>query len=365
METESIRSPFYESAAALGATFMEEGGWFWTEGFGDVDGEYRGVREDLGVWDVSPLNKWEFRGPDALEAAQRVHTNNIVGLDVGQVRYGAFCDADGLMVDDGTIYRLGDRVWAMTNSGDRAEYFADATSGLDVEIEAITRNMPHLGLQGPRAREALSPICEADIPALRYFRFLPEKTKVGGVPCYVSRTGFGGELGYELFCEPKDAADLWDVAVSTMKARPFGVEVIESLRVEAGLVVLDYDYEAHERTPYDLSFDKLVVLDGASFLGRDALRKVSENPPRRMKTLRLETEELPEYGVPVLRDGEEVGTLTSPAPSQRFGPIALAILETGVAGDGTKLEVTVGEGTVPVTVAPLAIYDPEKKRPRM
>jgi aminomethyltransferase len=365
METESIRSPFYDSAAAMGATFMEEGGWFWTEGFGDSEGEYRGVREDLGVWDVSPLNKWEFRGPDALEAAQRVHTNNIVGLDVGQVRYGAFCDEDGLMVDDGTIYRLDDRVWAMTNGSDHAEYFADATSGLEVEIEAITRNMPHLGLQGPRSREALSSICDADIPALRYFRFYPEKTKVGGVPCYVSRTGFGGELGYELFCEPKDAADLWDVAVSTMKARPFGVEVIESLRVEAGLVVLDYDYEAHERTPYDLSFDKLVFLNGADFLGRGALRSVSENPPRRMKTLRLETEALPEYGVPVLRDGEEVGTLTSPAPSPRFGPIALAILETAVAGDGTKLEVAVGESNVATTVAPLAIYDPEKKRPRM
>jgi aminomethyltransferase len=225
--------------------------------------------------------------------------------------------------------------------------------------------MPHLGLQGPRAREALAPLCDTDISGLRYFRFLPEQTSVGGVPCFLSRTGFGGELGYELFCEPKDAADLWDVAVSTMKARPFGVEVIESLRVEAGLVVLDYDYEAHERTPYDLSFDKLVVMNGADFLGRDALRSVSENPPRRMKTLRLETEALPEYGVPVLRDGEEVGTLTSPAPSPRFGPIALAILETAVAGDGTKLEVAVGESNVATTVAPLAIYDPEKKRPRM
>jgi aminomethyltransferase len=365
MQTEAIRSPFYDAAASRGATFMEEGGWYWTEGFGDSDGEYRGVREDLGVWDVSPLNKWEFRGPDALEAAQRVHTNNIAGLDVGQVRYGAFCDPDGLMVDDGTIFRLGDRVWVMTNGSEHAEYFAEATSGLDVEVEAVTLTMPHLGLQGPRAREALSPICDADIPGLRYFRFIPDKTKVGGVPCFVSRTGFGGELGYELFCDPKDAVDLWDVVVSTMKARPFGVEVIESLRVEAGLVVLDYDYEAHERTPYDLSFDNLVRLDGADFIGRDALRAVAPNPPRRMKTLRLETEQLPEYGVAVLRDGEEVGTLTSPAPSPRFGPIALAILETAVADDGTPLEVAVGDGTVPATVAPLAIYDPEKKRPRM
>jgi aminomethyltransferase len=174
MDTGSIKSPFYESAAAMGATFMEEGGWYWTEGFGDTDGEYRAVREDLAFWDVSPLNKWEFRGPDALAAAQRVHTNNIAGLDVGQVRYGAFCDADGLMVDDGTVYRLDDRVWVMTNGADHVEHFAEVTAGLDVEIEAVTRSMPHLGLQGPRAREALAPLCDIDVASIKYFRFVPE-----------------------------------------------------------------------------------------------------------------------------------------------------------------------------------------------
>jgi glycine cleavage system aminomethyltransferase T len=163
MEAESIRSPFYEIAASLGATFMEEGGWYWTESFGDAAAEYRGVREDLGVWDVSPLNKWEFRGPDALEAAQRLHTGNVLGLEVGQVRYGAFCDSEGLMVDDGTVFRLEDRVWVMTNGSEHAEHFAETTSGLDVEIEPVTMKMPHLGLQGPRAREAIAPICEADI----------------------------------------------------------------------------------------------------------------------------------------------------------------------------------------------------------
>jgi aminomethyltransferase len=364
METESIRSPFYESAAGLGATFMEEGGWYWTEGFGDEGAEYRGVRDDLGVWDVSPLNKWEFRGPDALAAAQRVHTSNVLGLEVGQVHYGALCDSDGMMVDDGTVYRLGDRVWVMTNGSGLADHFAEATSGLDVEIEAITRSMPHLGLQGPRSRDALAPLCGADISNLRYFRFIPEPTTVGGVPCVVSRTGFGGELGYELFCRPEHAADLWDVVVSQMNACPFGVGVIECLRVEAGLVVLDYDYEAHERTPYDLSFDRVVALGKVDFLGSDALKKVAGNPPRRMKTLTLEGVAIPDYGVEVTREGEPVGTLTSPAVSPRFGPVALAILETAVSGDGERVEVEVGGQQVAATVAPLAIYDPDKKRPR-
>ena len=364
MRPESNRSPFYEPAAALGATFMEEGGWYWTDDFGDTDGEYRAVREDLGVWDVSPLNKWEFRGPDALAAAQRIHSNNVAGLDVGQVRYGALCDEDGLMIDDGTVYRLEDRVWVMTNGSGHAEHFANATADLDVEIEPITRSMPHLGLQGPRAREALAPLCAADVARLKYFRFCPEPTTVGGVPCVVSRTGFGGELGYELFCRPEHAADLWDVVVKQLRARPYGVGIVETLRVEAGLVVLDYDYEAHERTPFDLSFDKMVAVGKVDFIGSEALEKVAINPPRRFKTLRLDGEELPEYGAQVTGDGIPVGTLTSPAPSARFGLLGLAVLDATHARDGEHVEVALGEGTIAATVAPLAIYDPEKRRPR-
>lgn len=364
MSSEPIKSPFYESAAAMGATFMSEGGWWWTESFGDVEVEYRAVREDLGVWDVSPLNKWEFRGPDALIAAQRVHTNNILGLAVGQVRYGAFCAEDGTMLDDGTVYRLEDRVWVMTNGSDRAEHFAAAAEGLDVEIESVTRSMPHLGLQGPRAREALAPVCGIDVSKLGYFRFAPEPTTVGGVPCTVSRTGFGGELGFELFCRPEHAADLWEVATSTMGATPFGVQILETFRVEAGLVVLDYDYSAGERTPFDLSFDRLVALDKVDFIGAAALREIASAVPNRFKTLRLESEELPEYGADVLHDGEAVGTLTSPAMSPRFGALGLAIVPTALAVDGERVEVAADGGVLAAEVAPLAIYDPEKRRPR-
>ncbi len=139
-EGQSIRSPFHDLHAAMGATFMEDGGWFWTESFGDLDAEYRAVRERIGVWDVSPLNKWNFRGRDALEAAARLHTNNVRGLAAGQVRYGAFCDADGLMVDDGTVFKFSDdHVWVMTNSREHEDHFAEVTRGLAVTIEYIGR----------------------------------------------------------------------------------------------------------------------------------------------------------------------------------------------------------------------------------
>ena len=344
---------------------MEEGGWFWTEGFGDVAAEYHAVRDDLGVWDVSPLNKWSFRGRDALKAAQRLHTNNVGAQKIGQVHYGAFCDGDGLMVDDGTVFKFSeDRAWVMTNGRELDDHFGEVTRGLNVDIEYVGLELPHLGLQGPRSREALSEACSVDISALRYFHFIPETVKVGGVPCWLSRTGFGGELGYELFCKPENAEDLWRVVIDRCAARPFGVEAIEMLRIESGLIVTDYDYHAHERTPFDFSFDKLVALDGADFNGKDALRKVAEEPPRRFKTLVLESDELPEYGAAVTSNGEPAGTLTSPTKSPRFGQIGLAVLETRFARDGQMLEVALGGGTVPAKVDVLPIYDPQKRRPR-
>ncbi len=360
-----IRSPFYGAQEALGATFAEFAGWYWTSSFGDLELEYRAVREQLGVWDVSPLNKWELRGRDASKAAVRLHSNDIAGLAVGQVRYGAFCDGNGLLVDDGTVFKFSDEhYWVMTNGREHDDHFAEVLDGLDARIEYIGLRLPHLGLQGPRAREALAPVCNVDIRRLPYFRFVPEKVKVGGVPCWVSRTGFGGELGYELFCEPEDAEALWGVVTDRCRATPFGVEAIEVLRIEAGLMILDYDYVAHQRTPFDLSMDRLVAMDGPGFYGRDALVDVAKNPPRRFKTLVLQSDDLPEYGAVVTRDGEPVGTLTSPAPSPRFGAIGLAVLDADSASDGVRVQVACGEDTVGATIAPLSILDPEKRRPR-
>lgn len=361
----AVQSPFYRAQEALGASFMEYAGWYWTNGFGDLAAEYRAVRDDLGVWDVSPLNKWELRGRDAARAAARLHTNAVADMAIGQVRYGAFCDADGLLVDDGTVFKLGDRhFWVMTNGRDHEEHFGEVLGTLDAGIQYIGRDLPHLGLQGPRAREALAPLCSVDIQRLPYFHFIPEPVEVGGVACWVSRTGFGGELGYELFCRPENAESLWSVVVDGCRATPFGVEAIEVLRIEAGLMILDYDYEAHQRTPYDLSMDRFVALERADFYGKPALAQVAAMPPRRFKTLILEGEQLPEYGTPVRAGEEIVGTLTSPTSSPRFGTIGLAVLDTAHATDGQTVMVTLGEHAVPARVAPLSIYDPEKRRPR-
>ncbi len=364
---EAIETAFHEVTKAQGGTHVADGGWMWLEGFGDLRKEYDAVRDDVGVWDVSPLNKWDFRGPDALRAAQHLFSNDVMSLQVGQARYGAFLDADGLMVDDGTVFNTAaeDHCWVMTNGKDHQGYFDEALKGFDVAFEWIAPRMPHLGVIGPRSRELVRTLTDADVESLRYFRFVPEPVTVGGVPVYLSRTGFGGEMGFELFLtDPANAADLWNAVVAA-GATPFGVEAIEILRIEAGLIVTDYDYEAHQRTPYDFGFDRLVALEEpVAFQGKDRLAAVAQDPPNRFVTLRYEAGELPEYGAAVTKGGEQVGTLTSPTDSPRFGKIGLAVVRSDLAAPGTTVDVALGEGIVPATVDVLPIYDTNKERPR-
>ncbi|HEU4354472.1 MAG TPA: aminomethyltransferase family protein [Actinomycetota bacterium] len=368
-EEEAIRTAFHEVTAAQGGTHVADGGWLWLEGFGDVRKEYEAARDDVAVWDVSPLNKWEFRGADARRAAQHVFSNDATNLEVGQVRYGAFLDPDGLMVDDGTVYHTGrpDHCWVMTNGKNHQGYFGEMLEGFDVEVEWIAPRMPHLGVIGPRSREVVQSLTDADLSreALRYFRFIPDAVQVGGVPVFLSRTAYGGELGFELFLtDPADAAALWNAVVGA-GVTPFGVEAIEILRIEAGLIVTDYDYEAHQRSPYDFNLDRLVALDApVGFVGKQRLAEVATAPPNRFVTLRYEAETLPEYGAVVTKQGEEVGVLTSPTDSPRFGKIGMAVVRTEMSAMGTELEVAVGEGTVPATVDALPLYDTQKTRPR-
>jgi aminomethyltransferase len=359
------RTAFDRAQRELGAEFMDWEGWCWPNHFGDPEAEHRAVRGDVGVWDESPLRKWDFRGADALRAADRIFTNDVLGLEVGQIRYAPFCDDEGKMVGDGTVFKLAeDRVWVITALDSDREHFEGVVRGLDVSIEPLTEALPHVQLQGPRSREVLASVCDADIEALRYFRFWPEPVRVGGVACRLSRTGYSGELGYELFCEPADAEELWGV-LTAAGARPYGLAAVETLRIESGLIFIGYDYFQHETDPFDMSLDKVIVLDGADFHGKAALVETAKSPPRRLVTVVLEGGEVPEYGAAVTSRGEAAGTLTSPCESPTLGrTIGLACLETRFSDKGTELDVALGEGTARTIVDDLPIYDPEKRRPR-
>ena len=209
-------------------------------------------------------------------------------------------DEDGLLVDDGTVFKhADDHLWMCTNGNERAEYFADATKGLEVSIDYIAPELPSMQIQGPRSRELMrTHHRRADRRAGATSRSSPT-VQVGGVPAWVSRTGFSGELGYEVFLRPEHAEALWE-AVESAGATPYGVEIIEPIRVETGMIVTDYDYEEHERSPFDLGLDRMVALDAAGeFMGKDELRDVAADPPNRFKTIRLEGDALPEYGAAV------------------------------------------------------------------
>jgi aminomethyltransferase len=360
-----VQTAFHRVQEELGCEFMDWEGWYWPNHFGDPVGEHHTVRNDVGVWDESPLRKWELRGPDALAAADRIFTNDMAGLEVGQVRYAPFCDESGNMVGDGTVFNFGgDRAWAITALDSDLDHFSAVVGGMDVEIEAVTEQLPHVQLQGPRSRDVLAGLCERDVGELRYFRFWPEQVSVGGVPAYVSRTGYSGELGYEIFCAPNDAERLWR-ALTDAGAKPYGLAAVETLRIESGLIFIGYDYFQHETNPFDMSLDKVIVLDKGDFHGKRALEETAQAPPRRMVTLSVEGGEVSEYGAAVSQEGKPAGTLTSPCESPTLGKvIGMAVLETRYATKGEAVEVAVGDGTARATVDDFPIYDPEKRRPR-
>ena len=364
-DTGIIRTAFDSVQREQGCEFMDWEGWYWPSTFGDAEAEHRAVREDVGVWDESPLRKWDFRGSDALAAADRIFTNDMAGLEVGQIRYAPFCNAEGKMVGDGTVFRFADdHAWVITALDSDLDHFREIVGGLDVEMTPITEDLPHVQLQGPRSREVLAGLTDADVAGLGYFRFRPEEVEVGGVPAWVSRTGYSGELGYEIFCRPDRAEDLWAVLTGA-GARPYGLAAVETLRIESGLVFIGYDYFQHETDPFDMSLDKVIVLDGGDFQGKAALEETAKSPPRRFVTLVVEGEDVPEYGAAVTLHGEEVGTLTSPCQSPTLGQvIGLTVVESAHAGEGGAVEVAVGDGTARATVDKLPIYDPEKSRPR-
>ncbi len=369
------RSAFYDVQIEAGATDADWEGWWWAGDFGDAVAEHVATRTACNMWDESPLRKWDLRGPDALALADAAFTNDMASLEVGQVRYGALCDDEGQMVMDGTVFNLGDdHCLSITSYDSDLQWLQKIASdrGLDVEITDRTAEMPHLQVQGPLAREVLGPITEgADVGSLRYFRFVHEGVSVAGIPVWLSRTGYSGELGFELYCAPEDAGRLWNAVLAAGRPhglRPIGLSAIETLRIESGLLFPDIDYFPHKTDPFEVRLHNVIKLDKpGDFSGRDALRTIAEQGPARLlTTLRIDGDEVPEYGAAVTREGKEVGIVRSPCQSPTFDMqvIGTASIDRELASEGERVEVALGEGTVAATVAAIPLYDTEKRRPR-
>jgi aminomethyltransferase len=348
---EEHRSPLHDWHVTHGGEFLWEDSYPWMMHDGsDPLQEYEAVRSATGLWDLFSTCKYEVTGPDAARLIQRRFTNTLEGMADGSVRYGAFVNEDGRMIDDGNVYKhAGDRYWVTINSAGIDGWFRETAVDLDGSIAHRTDELAMIAVQGPMSQATLQGLAGRDLNDLKYFRFWPEQTTVAGRDAWILRTGFSGEKGYELVVGPEDANTVWDALIEAGGV-PFGLTAIDLARTEVGLIIIAIDYQPGELSPWDLSMDRFIKTD-TECVGAEALAAYGASPPKRFKSLRIESETAPEYGATVTKDGNEVGVVTSPAVSPRLGTIGLAILNSYGAADGEKVEA-------------LGLYDPDKRRPR-
>jgi len=275
--------------------------------------EYNAVRTGSGLFDVSPLFKYDIRGSDALALVNRVSVRDLSKCRIGQVYYAVWCNDKGMIFDDGTISRLGEDHFRMTAAIPTLFWLQDNALGLDVAIEDVSDQYAAVALQGPTSRDLLQSLTDVDLGGLRFFRCT--NATVAGAPALITRTGFTGDLGYEIFVRPDDAENLWDAMMEIsgeFQMLPAGLGSLDLLRIEAGLISIDSDFISVTQTifpvqqvsPFELGLGWMVNLDREFFVGRDALRHEKAHGSR-SNTVGLELDvtvlekAYAEYGMPL------------------------------------------------------------------
>ncbi|MGB9184048.1 MAG: DUF1989 domain-containing protein [Solirubrobacteraceae bacterium] len=372
---------FHARTSSLTESFVEYRGYWLPHCFNNEGAiaEYWACRERLAVMDLSPLRKWEVLGPDAETLMQHTITRNARKLSVGQVVYTALCNETGGMIDDATVFRLGsdnfrfvggdeyDGVW-LREVADRL--------GLKVWLKPTTDQLHNIAVQGPMSREALAefvwtPPTQPSLAELKWFRFLIGRIgSHDGVPIVVSRTGYTGELGYEIWCHPSDGEAVWDAVFRAGEPRglkPLGLEALDTLRIESGLIFAGYEFD-DQVDPFEAGIGFAVALDDEDFIGRDALVERREHPQRRLVGLELEGNETAGHGDEVYSGRQRIGVITSGTRSPTLKrSIALCRMTTQYAELGTGVEIGKLDGLqkrLAARVVRFPFYDPEKKRPR-
>jgi aminomethyltransferase len=392
-----IGTPFHPRTAALceSMSWREWAGYFAVSAYeASHEREYNAIRNAAALIDVSPLFKYRVSGRDATRLVDRVVTRDVPKMAVGQVAYTSWCDGDGKVIDDGTVSRLGPDLYRWTAAEPNLRWIRQNAHGLEVEVEDVSDTLAALALQGPTSRDLLASCVEGDVAGLRYFRVMPARMR--GIPVEISRTGYTGDLGYEIWVAAEQALPLWDLLIEAGRAydiTPTGMLALDVARIEAGLILLDVDYTSARRalvpsqrySPYEIGLGRLVSLDKAPYVGRAALRREAAlGAPRELVGLDVswdDVERLHEQAglapqlpaaasrvsVPVYRDGEQVGRASSTAWSPTLKRmIALATLARDAARPGTRLqmELTVDHRRreAGVTVTKLPFFDPPRKR---
>jgi aminomethyltransferase len=355
--------------------------------------EYNAIRNASALIDISPLFKYLVTGKEATRLVNRIITRDVNKVTVGQVFYCCWCDEQGKVIDDGTISRLGENTYRWTAADPSLRWFTQNSIGLDVQIEDISEKTAALALQGPTSGRLLKKVAEADIANLKYFRFT--SGKIAGVPVDISRTGYTGDLGYEIWMPWNDAVKVWDALMQT--GREFdihatGMLALDVARIEAGLILIDVDYssskkaliEAQKYSPNEIGLGKLVHLKKDQFIGRKALLEESRKGAAR-KLVGLEIDwtkvetlydkfglapqapsQASRVAVPVYRGKQQVGRATSTTWSPILKKmIALASIESAHADTGTQVEMELTieavRHAVGAKIVELPFYNPPHK----
>jgi aminomethyltransferase len=364
-----------------------------------LDREYWAIRNSAALIDVTPLMKYIIKGRDASRLLNRVVTRDMDKLKVGQVYYTGWCDDEGKMIDDGTISRLDEGTYRMTSADPSLRWLSMNSVGLDVDIMEVTDNVAALSFQGPNSRKILNKVADEPVDVLKYFRLM--QNQVDGIPVTISRTGYTGDLGFEIWMDAKDALTIWDAlmdAGADYGITPVGILAMDMARVEAGLFMIEVDYtstnhawiEPQKSSPFELGLDWTVALNKQGyFVGRRALERDAELARREgsvWKLMGLEVEwngmerlfkdvglppQIPGMAMrgslPILIGDVQVGYSSTSTWSPLLKKyIALAHLQKPYYEVGTevRMEITVEHHRqhAPARVVRLPFYEPEWKK---
>ncbi len=285
------RTPFHSRTSALsqGESWQDWSGYL-SPAMYELDHihEYNTIRMGCGLFDISPLFKYTVRGRDAEALLDRVVLRDVSRCRVGQVIYTGWCEDDGKIIDDGTIARLSEDCFRMTAAIPTFSWLEDNATGFDVEIEDVSEAYGALALQGPTSRDLLQQLADADLSGLGYFHVI--ETKLAGIATSLARTGYTGDLGYEIFVEPQHAEALYDAIFEkgeSYQMMPAGNVALDMARIEAGLLLIDVDFQSsvktiftlQKSTPYELGLGWMVKLDKPYFVGQEALRAEKQRGP--------------------------------------------------------------------------------------
>ncbi len=356
------KTPLYDVHLSLGAKMVPFAGYEMPVQYASgIRAEHRAVREVAGVFDVSHMGEFLLRGPQALDLVQFVSVNDAGGLAVGQCQYSAMCAPDGGVRDDLVVYRMADHFMLVVNASRRAQDWAwilQHAEGLDLTVEDRSDEIGLLALQGPRAQEMLAPLTDLNLDEIAYYHFA--EGTVSGRSATISRTGYTGEDGFELYVHHSDTVAVWNALFEHGGGAgllPIGLGARDSLRLEVGFALYGNDLD-EDHTPLAGRLGWLVKLDKGDFSGRDALLQQKElGIPHRLVGIRLTERGFPRPGYPIVHEGDDVGSVTSGtvSPSLGYG-VAMGYVPTELSSPDTEVGIRIRDKVISAVVAPLPFY---------